>query len=49
MNNSLIRYDYQNILKIYYNFIKICTTDIAMYRQRSSINRVDYRYSNLRL
>ena len=49
MNNSLIRYDYQNILKIYYNFIKICTTDIAMYRQGSSINRIDDRYSNLRL
>ena len=49
MNNSLIRYDYQNILKIYYNFIKICITDIAMYRQGSSINRIDDRYSNLRL
>ena len=49
MNNSLIRYDYQNILKIYYNLIKICITDIAMYRQESSINRIDDRYSNLRL
>lgn len=49
MNNSLIRYDYQNILKIYYNFIKICITDIAMYRQESSINRIGDRYSNLGL
>lgn len=49
MNNSLIRYDYQNILKIYYNFMKICVTDIAMYRQGSSINLIDDRYSNLRL
>ena len=49
MNNSLIRYDFQNILKIYYNFLKICITDIAMYWQESSINRIGDRYSNLRL
>lgn len=49
MNNSLISYDYQYILKIYHKFIKICITDIALYRQESSINRIDDRYSNLRL
>ena len=49
MNNNLIRYDYQNILKIYYKFIKICLTDIALYQQESSINQIDDRYFNLRL